>query len=152
MVRDMTKSILDSPMHTTRLLLALSSYTWVLILFTACNLFEGGATYSIMAVIANEHTWGFLFFVHGTLALYTLGTGTRNKWTLMLDGLLGCVLWTASTTACFAAHWPNAETWLISFKAYKPPAAMSADIWMSVAAWVHFIKHWAIEEGRGDGQ
>ena len=33
-----------------------------------------------------------------------------------------------------------------SLAAYRPPAAMSADIWMSIAAWWHLIKHWAEEE------
>ena len=139
----MLMAFLDTPMYSTRLLLALSSLTWAFILFITCHLFSGRATYDVMAAIAGENVWAFLFTVHGCIAIYTLFTNSRNRVTLLLDGLLGCVIWTASTAACFSAHWPHADSFWISLATYKPPAAMSADIWMSVAAWWHFIKHWA---------
>lgn len=147
------KALLDSPMHTTRLLLALSSLTWAFLLLLPGDLFQGRVTYAVMQAIANEEIWGILFAVHGVIALYTLVNGTRNKVTLCFDGFLGCIIWTAATTACFAAHWPIKESFSLSLIAYRPPAAMSADVWMSIAAWWHLIKHWAEEErehyGRG---
>ena len=139
----MLMTFLDTPMYSTRLLLALSSLTRALILFTTGHLFTGRTTYDVMAAIASENVWAFLFAVHGCIAIYTLFTNSRNRVTLLLDGLLGCVIWTASTAACFSAHWPHAGSFWISLITYKPPALLSADIWMSVAAWWHFIKHWA---------
>lgn len=139
----MLMTFLDTPMCLTRLLLALSSLTWAFILFTTGHLFTGRPTYDVMAAIAGENVWAFPFTVHGCIAMYTLFTNSRNRVTLLLDGLLGCVIWTASTAACFSAYWPHADSFWISLTTYKPPAALSADIWMSVAAWWHFIKHWA---------
>jgi len=140
------KALLDSSMHTTRLLLALSSLTWAFLLLLPGDLFTGRQIYTVMNAIASEEIWGMAFCVHGILALYTLINGTRNGITLCLDGFLGCIIWTAATSACFAAHWPMHETFINSLIAYRPPATMSADIWMSVAAWWHLIKHWAEEE------
>ena len=140
------KALLDSSMHTTRFLLALSSLTWAFLLLLPGSLFEGRPTYAVMDAIANEEIWGIAFCVHGTIAIYTLINGSRNRVTLCLDGFLGCIVWTAATTACFAAHWPSTGIFVDSLAAYRPPAAMSADIWMSIAAWWHLIKHWAEEE------
>jgi hypothetical protein len=131
----------------TRLLLALSSFTWAAFLLLPGTLFAPGRqTYVIMGAIANENVWGILFMLHGGIALYTLLTETRNSVTLALDGFLGCILWTSSTTACFAAHWPNGATWLTSLYAYNPPAAMSGELWVAIASWWHLIRHWAEEE------
>lgn len=147
------KALLDSPMHTTRMLLALSSLTWAFMLLLPGALFQNRPTYAIMNALADENVWGLLFALHGVVALYTLMNGTRNKITLCFDGFLGCMVWTASTAACFAAHWPVAPSFLEALSSYRPPAAMSADIWMAFAAWCHLIKHWAEEErshyGRG---
>ena len=140
------RKLLLAPMCTTRFLLGLSSLTWAGVLFTTCHLFTGRTTYDIMAAIANENVWGTLFAVHGIVALFTLILDIRNKISLYFDGLLGCVVWTAATAACFAAHWPSADSWFTALTLYKPPAAMSADIWVATAAWWHLIKHWAEDE------
>ena len=142
-----THMLLDSRMHTTRFLLALSSLTWVFLLLLPGDLFHGRPTYAIMDAIAPENVWGILFAIHGVVVLYTLINGTRNTVTLCFDGFLGCIIWTASTAACFAAHWPH-ESFFTALLAYRPPAAMSGAFWLSAASWWHLIKHWAEEEER----
>lgn len=148
-MKALAKTLLDSQMTTTRLVLALSSLTWAMLLLLPGELFVGRQTYAVMALIANENVWGSLFLVHGVFAIYTLASNTANRVTLCLDGFLGCVLWTASTASCFYAHWPHSASVWESLAAYRPPAAMSAELWLSVASWVHLIKHWAEEERRG---
>lgn len=146
-MRALSKTLLDSQMTTTRLILALSSLTWAMLLLLPGELFTGRPTYAVMAMIANEKAWGVLFLIHGVFALYTLVSGTVNRVTLSLDGFLGCVLWTSSTAACFYAYWPYLPTFWESLKAYRPPAAMSGELWLSIAAWIYLIKHWAEEKG-----
>jgi hypothetical protein len=145
-MRVLAKALLDSRMTTTRLILALSSLTWAMLLLLPGELFTGRATYAVMALIANENVWGMLFLIHGVFALYTVKSNTANRVTLCLDGFLGCVIWTASTAACFYSHWPHLPTFWESLIAYRPPAAMSGELWLSVASWIHLIKHWAEEE------
>lgn len=137
--------LLNSQLNVTRLLLALSSLTWAVLLLLPGEVFQGRQTYAIMHMIADESIWGILFAVHGAVALYTLCNGTRNSVTLCFDGFLGCILWTSSTAACFAAHWP-ALPFLEALIAYRPPAAMSGEIWIAIASWWHLVKHWAEEE------
>lgn len=52
------KALLDSSMHTTRLLLALSSLTWAFLLLLPGSLFQGRPTYAVMSAIASEEIWG----------------------------------------------------------------------------------------------
>lgn len=142
----LTKALLDSRMTTTRLILALSSLTWAILLLLPGDLFTGRQTYAVMVQIASENVWGLLFLIHGVYAFYTVSGNATNRVTLCLDGFLGCILWTASTAACFAAHWPHLPTFWESLQAYRPPAAMSGEFWISIASWIHLIKHWAEEE------
>ena len=137
--------LLDSRMHTTRFLLALSSLTWAFLLLLPGDLFQGRPTYAIMNAIAPENVWGILFAIHGVVALHTLINDTRNTVTLCFDGFLGCIIWTASTAACFYAYWPHDDS-LRALIAYRPPAALSGEFWLSAASWWHLIKHWAEEE------
>ena len=108
---------------------------------------SGRVTYTFMAIIAPEYLWGLLFGLHSVMSMYSLLSGERSYTTLILDGLLGCLLWTTSTIACFAAHWPQAPglNFLDTLLNYPPPAAMSADIVMAGYAWWHMIKFWAEE-------
>ena len=134
--------LLDTPMLHSRLIIAMSSLTWAVLLLLPNHVFEQDI-YSIMAVIAREEVWGLLFLVHGIAALYSLFNGTRNKVTLLFDGFLGTILWSTSTVACFAVFWSIDST---SVYSYAPPAAMSAELWVALTSWWHLIRHWAEDE------
>ena len=136
--------LLQSRMHTTRFLLALSSLTWAFLLLLPGDLFHSRPAYAIMDAIAPENVWGILFAIHGVVALYALANGTRNAVTLCFDGFLGCIIWTGSTAACFVAHWPH-EAFYTALAQYRPPAAMSGELWLAVASYWHLVKHWAEE-------
>jgi hypothetical protein len=95
-------------------------------------------TYAVMAQIAPELVWGTAFFIQGWFAFYTLLFGVRNHVTLAMDAFLGCILWTASTVACYIAHFKGWST-------YQPPAAMSGEAILTIASWWHLIRYWAQE-------
>lgn len=140
------KSILiDGQLNSTRLWLALGSFIWAILLFWPGTLFvPSRVTYNLMAVVAREEIWGTAFLIQGSWALYTLLTGTRNRLTLFMDAVLGCVLWTSSTLLCFAAHWPpSPDNFCLQLTGYRPPAAMSGEILLSLASWWHLVIYWA---------
>lgn len=142
-------------MLMTRLGLACGSMLWAIQLALPMQLFptavqlaegKGRTTYSIMATIAPEQVWAGLFLIHSIWAFYTLFTGVRNNVTLAADGFLGCILWTSSTLACFAAYWPRGLPFIEALTHYPPPAAMSGEAVMAFYAWWHMIRFWAQEE------
>lgn len=138
----------------TRMGLAVGSLLWSIQLALPIELFppaaqlavgKGRTTYSIMAVVP-ENVWAILFLIHAIWSLYTILTGVRNVVTLAADGVLGCILWTGSTLACFAAYWPHELPFLDALAHYPPPAAMSGEVVMALFSWWHMIRFWAIEE------
>lgn len=130
-------------MQMTRLIIGASSITWGLILTGPSDLFtDKRTTYLVMRAMMSEHVWGYLFLVSGTVGLAAVLFGLRNRVTIVFDALLGAALWTASTLACFAAHWPSNDAgWLAQWVSYPAPAAMSGELWLSIAAWWHFVRH-----------
>jgi hypothetical protein len=139
--------LLESQMQNTRLLLAFSSLTWAFLLtFSGFDLFTNRQTYSIMEIICREEIWAALFAIHGVFALYSLKSEINCSLFVIMDGFLGCLLWTTSTTACFAAHWPHVGTFLQNIAAYNPPAAMSGELWVAIASWWHMIRQWVEKE------
>ncbi len=150
------ETLLRDKMRMSRFGLALGSFLWGIQLLAPSTLFPtaaqiaagtGRMTYTYMAIIAPETVWGILFLIHSAWALYTLGTEVKNHMTLAVDGFLGCLLWTTSTVACYAAHWPRGLDFWPALAAYPMPAAMSSDIVLSFFAWWHMIRMWAEEEG-----
>lgn len=142
-------------MLMSRFGIACGSMLWAIQLALPIQLFPtaeqiaaggGRTTYTLMATIAPEWAWALAFMVHSVWAFYTLLTGVRNTVTLACDGFLGCLLWTTSTLACFASHWPQHLPFWSALEEYPPPAAMSADLIMAFYAWWHMIRFWAEEE------
>lgn len=148
--------LIRDKMRMSRFGLALGSFLWGVQLLAPVQLFPtaaqiasgtGRTTYAYMAMLAPESIWGFLFLVHSAWAFYAVITGVRNHVTLAGDAFLGCLLWTTSTVACYAAHWPRGLDLWSALAAYPMPAAMSSDLVLSFFAWWHMIRMWAEEEG-----
>lgn len=151
-VRKIALILFRDRMGITRLGLIVGSFLWAVFLLLPVQLFptaeqlaagKGRATYALMARVAPENVWGFLFLLTAVIAAYALFSGVRNRATLLLDGVLGCVLWTGSTAACFAAYWPMHVSFMEAIAAYPPPAAMSGELVMAFYSWWHMIRHWA---------
>lgn len=144
-----------SKMQVVRLTLAIGSLLWAIQLFMTPQIFPtaaqiaagtGRQTYALMATIAPEEVWAALFLVNGVWTMYSLMSGVTNRVTLAMDGFLGCVLWTASTTSCYLAYWPHGLGLWGSLMAYPSPAAMSGDVALSLMAWWHMIRLWALDQ------
>ncbi len=124
-----------SDLEATRFSLALGSLLWAVLLFWPGELFgHGRKTYELMAHIAPECIWGSLFLLQGVVMLYSLLWGYRSQLSFIVDALLGCVLWTASTAACFMAHFESLAT-------YQPPAAMSYEVMGALASWWCLVRY-----------
>ena len=141
----------------TRFLLAVSSLAWAAMLFWPGQLFPsveqitagtGRTTYAIMAYIGayigGEVGWGALFSLHGMAALIGILYDIRTRLFLWLEGILGCLLWTAATISCFVSHFHGWAT-------YNPPAAMAAELMMTFGAWWVLVRYKA-EDHNGHRQ
>lgn len=138
----LTKILLDAPLLNTQLLLCLASLTWFVILTIFPESYDKVADYSIMREIAPREVWSLAFLVHGVFAGYFLMSSRGNKVTLILEGALGALIWTTSTTACIAAN-------LIIFKSIPP--IISGELWIAGASWWFLIRKWAEEDKRLNG-
>lgn len=134
--------LLEENMHLTRLILGFSSLTWALCLFFAQPIFvESRPTYAVMHATMDEYAWGVLFLVSGIVCLISVLFNIRNKYTILFDALLTCMVWTASTLACLAAWWPHTTIgWWSQLLTYSPPVAISGEVWLTLAAWWHFVR------------
>ena len=131
-----------SDLEATRLGLACGSLLWAMFLFWPGDLFTPTrTTYKVMAEIAPEECWGALFLLQGVVMLYSLLWGYRSRLSFVVDALLGCILWTTSTAACFLAHYQ-------SFNTYQPPAAMSYELIGSLASWWVLVRY-SLEKKKG---
>ena len=134
---DVLRRAVTAEMIVSRMLIAMSSLTWGILLLIAGDLFEGRQIYTIMAEAANERVWMVLFIVHGLASLTALFMQRVNVAILLLDGVLGCALWSLSTILCFAVYFN------VDGAALKLPAAMSPSIWVAIVAWIHLVKQGA---------
>ena len=127
--------IWHSDMLATRFALALAALIWALLLAWPGELFtDGRTTYRLMRQIASEEVWAAMFFGQGLFMMLALVSDTRDRLVWFVDCVLGAVLWTVATVACFAAHWQVGVP-------YAPPAAMSAEVALMIAAWWHLIRN-----------
>lgn len=143
--RDIVRRILhimwQSDLEATRFGLALGSILWAVFLFWPGELFTPErVTYKIMAEIAPEGCWAAAFLLQGLVMMYSLLWGYRSKLAFVVDALLGCVLWTASTAACFLAHYHSIAT-------YQPPAAMAYELVGSIGSWWCLVRYSVVKKG-----
>ena len=97
----------------------------------------GRHTYALMAQIMPEWAWGLAFTTQGCVMLYSL---LRNSYTcrlLWLDAGLGCLLWTVSIGACYAAYWQGWANLML----YRPPAIMGGEVAAALASWWVFVRY-----------
>lgn len=133
-----------SDLEATRLYLSLGSLLWAALLFWPGELFSPTRkTYELMARIAPEEVWGALFLLQGSVMLYSLLWGYRTRLSFYVDGVLGVLLWTVSTMACFIAHFQ-------SFDTYQPPAAMSYEVIAAISSWWYLVRYSLNNKGNDD--
>jgi len=124
-----------SDMLATRFALATAAMIWAVLLAWPGELFtDSRTTYRLMREIASEEVWAVAFAGQGIVMFMALISGAKDRLIWFVDCVFGAVLWTTATVACFAAHWQVGVT-------YAPPAAMSAEVAMMLAAWWHMIRN-----------
>lgn len=124
-----------SDLEATRLGLAAGSFLWAVLLFWPGQLFDPSrATYHLMSLIASENIWGGAFLLQGVVMTYSLLWGYRSRIFFIADALLGCVLWTSSTLACFLSHYHSLAT-------YQPPAAMAYELVGAGLSWWCLVRY-----------
>lgn len=110
----------------TRVVLACGSLLWALMLFWPGDTF-GRPTYTLMHRFASEWAWASLFLVNGLYSLYAITTDQRSKTALLVEGALGCALWSGSCICMLMSVYP-------------PPAAIAGEISLAFAAWWHLVR------------
>ena len=124
-----------SDLEATRFSLAMGSILWAVLLFWPGELFTPArTTYQLMAAIAPEHIWAALFLFQGSVMIYSLLWGYRSQLSFVADAVLGCLLWSSSTIACFLSHYQSPAS-------YQPPAAMSYEVMGALASWWCLVRY-----------
>ena len=109
-----------------RMFMALASLTWSFLLFWPGDTFAR-PTYKLMAEFGTEHVWAVLFLIQGLAGLFSLLYNCKKICILVLDSILGCILWTGSCVAMLLSVYP-------------PPAAISAEIIVAWFSWWLLIR------------
>lgn len=104
-----------------RLILAVSSVLWGIMLYWPGETFER-STYTLMGEWFSENTWASIFLFHGIVSLYIILKSPKWPVGVLLEGILGCFLWTSS---CL----------MMLLSIYPPPAAISAEIVVAISSW-----------------
>ena len=118
-----------SDLLTTRVSLAIGSLLWgILLLWPGVLFTPARTTYRLMAEVANENVWGVIFVIHALVSFWQLITRHLKSTCAIANNLVGCVLWTSSTLACFLSHY-------VSLESFQPPAALGADLAFVFASW-----------------
>jgi hypothetical protein len=119
--------LFQSDLEATRLMLAWGAVFWAVMLFWPGDTFSR-PTYTIMGSYASEHVWAAAFLLQGVVMMYSLICGYKSRITLVVDAVLGCILWTVSCLCMLASVYP-------------PPAAISAEICAAVASWWVLVRY-----------
>jgi hypothetical protein len=126
--------IFDSDMVGVRCVLAMAEFVWAVTLLWPGETF-GRPTYHLMAMVGREEWWGFLF-------LLTAWT----QWQIVMLGEFH------SRFARVFAGW-NAFLWVfvctsMYFSVYPPPAAISGESALALAASWILIRPWIYKGGK----
>lgn len=107
--------------EVVRMLISVASLMWSFLLFWPGDTFAR-PTYTLMAEFGSEHVWGTLFLVQGLAGVFSILYNCKKICILVLDSILGCILWTGSCVA-------------MVLSVYPPPAAISAEIIVAWFSW-----------------
>lgn len=117
----LSRALFDTNMVTSRILLALSEFWWGLLLLWPGDTF-GRPTYSIMAEIMPEECWGFVFWITSSMQVTILVKEEFHSREARYFAFFNMLLWGFVVLSMLKSVYP-------------PPAAISAEIAMAMAAW-----------------
>lgn len=140
--------LLRDPMYFSRMAIGGGSILWALHLLLVEDAFtaQGEVTFQYLELLAPQKVWGLLFLVQGVWTLGGVLWHQSCKYTVLMDGALGCVLWTLTTLCMYTAHWPSGMSPLEALSLYQPPVTLSGNVVVAVLAWWHMVRLWAEED------
>lgn len=94
--------LLDTDTKGARFVLMVASFFWTVLLLAPGNGFER-SIYAPMNAMAPDWVWGLFFLIHFCSTLFSSFTSISCKPLLVLEGLLGLALYTASTMSAMLA-------------------------------------------------
>jgi len=124
----------QSDFIATRFTLAFGAIMWGILLAWPGEIFQLRPVYRVMADVAPQSAWALAFGVQGTFAMIALLIDCRSRMAWFMEGIGGCILWTAACIACLTAFGYDA-----------PPATMASDIAMAGASWWNLVR-WQVNK------
>lgn len=122
-VPNLSRAIFDSDFVATRLILAVAELLWAIMLFWPGDTFDR-PTYSLIANIASETTWAFIFLISSVLQASIVMFYQYGKPWAQVFANWNAVLWVFIVGSAMASVYP-------------PPAAMGGEVALALAAvWV----------------
>lgn len=118
-------------MDSLRVCLSVAALTWSALLYWPGDTFNR-PTYDLMNYVAGELWWATAFLLQGVVMLLALLYDYRDRFVVLFDCVMGCVLWSACTV-------------MMLLSVYPPPAAISAEIIMAFASWWVLVRFLADE-------
>lgn len=91
----------SADMQSVHLLLAWTAIFFGATLLCTSPTLSAYPDFNILLTIAPEWVWGVFWLLHGAASLFALLCGRARHGIFCLDAILGCVLWTATTTSIF---------------------------------------------------
>lgn len=124
--------VFDSDMVGVRCVLALAEFVWAVTLLWPGDTF-GRPTYQLMSVFGREEWWGFVFLLTAW-----------GQWQIVMLGDFSCKF------ARYFAGW-DATLWAfvcisMYFSVYPPPAAISGESALTLAACWILVRPWVYKE------
>ena len=126
-------AIFDTEMVATRLVLSLSSGIWALLLFWPGETF-GRPTYAGMSHVMHEEAWAFVFLLDAVMQLTIILSQDYHSRFARYFAAFNAALWTYVVGSMLLSVYP-------------PPAAISAEIVMAIAAVWIWIRPFILAQG-----
>ena len=127
---------IKSDLKATRFFVSLSGMLMGLgLIYQPINIHDS-PEYIFMLNIADVNIWGLLFILQSIVSVSSLLLSVKNIYTLLLDGVLGSILWTSSTTAYILGF-------LHVFPGHSMSLCVVSNIIITLMVWWSMIRCWA---------
>lgn len=121
-------------MHSARFTLALAETIWGITLLWPGDTFDR-PTYSLMSLVASENVWGLVFLATALIQWGVLFSGKYHDRFAVAFAAWNASLWWFTITSMYMSIYP-------------PPAAISGELALSLAATWVFIRSGITKPGR----
>ena len=132
-IRAVCRAIFDTQLVSARILLAIAEFFWAILLLWPGDTFDR-PTYSLMAHVMGEESWGFLFLITSIIQAKIVLTEDFHTWFARDFAFFNACVW---STVVFS----------MLLSVYPPPAAISGEIALMFAAVWIWVQPIIIKQG-----